>query len=68
MVETFDEYEKRWDRAFLKQGHRFRMAEDGPDRFVTSTPGHNGPGCRVCGWSACWYCCKPEDIPKCEGE
>ena len=60
---------EEWKRAFLAAGHSFVQDEDGEiDTFVHDTPGHNGPGCSICGWSCCWHCQhEPEAIPACGG-
>lgn len=56
-------------KVFLERGHRPSLDEDGRIiKFIYDEPGHNGPGCEVCGFSQCWHCdWRGNYIPKCNG-
>ena len=38
------------------------------DEFAYSIGIHNGPECKICGYSFCMHCTSEFDIPKCTGE
>ncbi len=66
-----DPWAKRWrefDETAERKGHVLIRNEDGDvDHFVVSHGYCNGPGCSVCGWSACHHCITADKIPECEG-
>jgi hypothetical protein len=65
---TPDEYQAAYMAALRAAGHKPVLNSDSEvDYFVTNPNGHNGPGCRICGWTQCMYCGKPEKIPACPG-
>ena len=74
MAYSIEEYEERWATAFRAAGHEFVMddyVEEGQepqiDWFRVAYGHHNGPECKKCGWTACEWCVKPENIPPCKG-
>jgi len=62
---SHDAYRRAWWRKFRAQGHKPIKVGGYINIFVTDSGYHNGPGCTKCGWTACWHCSGPEDIPKC---
>lgn len=63
-------YRKEQLEYFLQmnaQGHVPKFEEGDVDIFFLDDGIHNGPGCTICGWSQCWHCHGPEDIPPCPG-
>ena len=38
------------------------------DEFALSEGIHNGPECKICGYSFCMHCTDEFDIPKCKGK
>lgn len=66
---TFEEYQKRWESAFIAAGHAFKMNDDEDggdiDWFAVSGGMHNGPECTKCGWSCCQHCTEIANIPAC---
>ncbi len=58
----------KWTAEMKARGHKPKKEGNLLDIFVTSAPGHNGPGCQTCGWSCCWHCKDIADIPVCAKE
>lgn len=57
--------------AMRERGHVPALDTSGEiDLYVTDGPNHYGPGCSVCGWSACMLCIGQEydRIPSCSDE
>lgn len=71
MTNSIESRRDAWLKEFLAAGHDPVMDddEDGAEVnwFASSGGGHNGPECKVCGWSCCHHCASFLDIPKCEG-
>jgi hypothetical protein len=67
-----EDWQAAWLNLARERGHVLKV-EGGSfpltrriDLFVTSTNGHNGPGCINCGWTECMHCdWKGERIPVC---
>lgn len=55
-----------WTDALKAQGHTPALDASGKlDIYFHKSAEHNGPGCASCGWNACWFCTKPDAIPRC---
>lgn len=68
MIETIRKIRSKqatWFDALVAKGHTPIMDGNDMDFFAYEAGRHNGPGCQVCGWKACWHCLKVEDIPEC---
>lgn len=59
-----------WQVAMKRRGHKAKLEGRSSvlDFFAVSSPGHNGPQCKTCGWSCCWHCTTIDEIPVCRPE
>lgn len=64
----FDDWIEAWHAKCADKGHVLKEDRHGRiDDFVTNYPNHNGPGCVVCGWTACMHCdFEGKKIPDCK--
>ena len=56
---------EEWANAMKAQGHEPVVDDHGLNFFAYEDGHHNGPACSKCGWSCCWHCLDPKDIPAC---
>lgn len=54
-IHIFDQKEGI-DFGEFPDGHKWKMSDDGIDYFAYSTDYHNGPVCKVCGYTFCEHC------------
>lgn len=55
-----------WISAVEEKGHTLVRDKYGVRLDYFEVPGHNGPGCEICGVSWCMYCTPADEVDPCD--